>query len=113
MDEDDILQECKAQTKKLLDFLSRSEIMDEMVTLIIQEPPEDLDEKSRYKYPNIACEILTVDVTQINDALSSDESLLNKLYSFLDTEKPLNPLLASFFSKIIGLLISRKTDAVS
>ncbi|XP_067123496.1 serine/threonine-protein phosphatase 6 regulatory subunit 3 isoform X2 [Centruroides vittatus] len=112
MDEDDILQECKAQTKKLLDFLSRSEIMDEMVTLIIQEPPEDLDEKSRYKYPNIACEILTVDVTQINDALSSDESLLNKLYSFLDTEKPLNPLLASFFSKIIGLLISRKTDAI-
>lgn len=112
MDEDDILQECKAQTKKLVDFLSRSEIMDEMVTLIIQEPPEDLDEKLRYKYSNIACEILTADVAQINDVLSNDESLLNKLYSFLDTEKPLNPLLASFFSKTIGLLISRKTEAI-
>lgn len=112
MDEDDILQECKAQTKKLLDFLSRAEIMDEMVNLIIQEPLEDVDEKVRYKYPNIACEILTSDVAQINDALASDEALLNKLYSFLDTEKPLNPLLASFFSKTIGLLISRKTEAI-
>lgn len=110
MDEDDILQECKAQTKKLIDFLVRPEIMDEMVTLITQEPEDDVEEKHRFKYSNIACELLTFDVGQINDALSGDEALLNKLYSFLDTEKPLNPLLASFFSKTMGLLIMRKTE---
>ncbi|XP_076343860.1 phosphatase 6 regulatory subunit 1-like protein fmt isoform X16 [Tachypleus tridentatus] len=112
MEEDDILQECKAQSKKLIDFLIRSEVLEDMVNLITQEPPEDMDEKVRYKYPNIACELLTADVPQINDALASNEPLLNKLYYFLDTEKPLNPLLASFFSKTMGLLISRKTEPV-
>lgn len=40
------------------------------------------------------------------------ETLLAKLYSFIDTDEPLNPLLASFFSKIIGVLLIRKSDQV-
>lgn len=35
-----------------------------------------------------------------------------KLYSFIDTDQPLNPLLASFFSKTIGVLVARKSDQV-
>uniref|UniRef100_A0A8C5TBR5 Uncharacterized protein n=1 Tax=Malurus cyaneus samueli TaxID=2593467 RepID=A0A8C5TBR5_9PASS len=50
------------------------------------------------------------DVPQINDKLGGDETLLNILYDFLDHEPPLNPLLASFFSKTIGNLIARKTE---
>ncbi|KAM9277359.1 serine/threonine-protein phosphatase 6 regulatory subunit 2 isoform 3-T4 [Cariama cristata] len=64
------------------------------------------------RYPNTACELLTSDVPQINDKLGGDESLLNILYDFLDHEPPLNPLLASFFSKTIGNLIARKTEQV-
>nr|XP_031529468.1 serine/threonine-protein phosphatase 6 regulatory subunit 2 isoform X3 [Vicugna pacos] len=60
----------------------------------------------------MACELLTCDVPQINDRLGGDEALLNLLYSFLDREPPLNPLLASFFSKTIGNLIARKTEQV-
>ncbi|KAL1466195.1 hypothetical protein MTO96_042897 [Rhipicephalus appendiculatus] len=71
MDEEDILQECKAQTKRLIEFLVKPEVMDELVDLITHEPPEDVDEKMRYKYPNIACEILTSDVQQINDTLTA------------------------------------------
>lgn len=60
----------------------------------------------------MACEILTSDVPQINDALGADESLLNRLYGFLQSSGSLNPLLASFFSKVMGILINRKTDQV-
>ncbi|XP_049986374.1 serine/threonine-protein phosphatase 6 regulatory subunit 2 isoform X2 [Alexandromys fortis] len=93
MDEDDILQECKAQNQKLLDFLCRQQCMEELVNLITQDPPLDMEEK-------------------ISDRLGEDESLLNLLYDFLDQEPPLNPLLASFFSKTIGNLIARKTEQV-
>lgn len=65
-----------------------------------------------FRYPNTACELLTCDVPQINDRLGGDETLLNLLYDFLDHEPPLNPLLASFFSKTIGNLIARKTEQV-
>ncbi|NWU97660.1 PP6R2 phosphatase, partial [Upupa epops] len=112
MDEDDILQECKAQNRKLLDFLCQQHCMEELVNLITHEPPMDMDEKIRFKYPNTACELLTSDVPQINDKLGGDETLLNILYDFLDHEPPLNPLLASFFSKTIGNLIARKTEQV-
>ncbi|KAL7989987.1 hypothetical protein Chor_012653, partial [Crotalus horridus] len=63
-------------------------------------------------YPSVSCEILTSDVTQINDALGEDESLLRRLYGFLQTGGILNPLLASFFSKVMGILINRKTDQI-
>lgn len=65
------------------------------------------------RYPNISCELLTSDVSQINDRLGEEESLLMKLYSFLLNESPLNPLLASFFSKVLSILISRKPEQVS
>lgn len=65
------------------------------------------------RYPNISCELLTSDVSQINDRLGEDEKLLMKLYGFLQNEPPLNPLLASFFSKVLSILIGRKPEQVS
>uniref|UniRef100_A0A674NVT3 Protein phosphatase 6, regulatory subunit 2a n=1 Tax=Takifugu rubripes TaxID=31033 RepID=A0A674NVT3_TAKRU len=112
MEEDDVLQECKAQNRRLLFFLSQDHCMQELVNLITTEPPTDIEERSRFKFPNIACELLTSDVAIINDKLGGDESLLEVLYHFLEQDPPLNPLLASFFSKTIGNLIARKTEQV-
>uniref|UniRef100_A0A671YA28 Protein phosphatase 6, regulatory subunit 2a n=1 Tax=Sparus aurata TaxID=8175 RepID=A0A671YA28_SPAAU len=112
MEEDDVLQECKAQNRRLLLFLSQDHCMQELVSLITTEPPADLEERSRFKFPNIACELLTSDVSIINDKLGAEESLLEMLYNFLEQDPPLNPLLASFFSKTIGNLIARKTEQV-
>ncbi|XP_020502802.1 serine/threonine-protein phosphatase 6 regulatory subunit 2a isoform X1 [Labrus bergylta] len=112
MEEDDVLQECKAQNRRLLLFLSQDHCMQELVSLITTEPPADLEERSRFKFPNIACELLTSDVSLINDKLGADDSLLEMLYHFLEQDPPLNPLLASFFSKTIGNLIARKTEQV-
>ena len=51
-------------------------------------------------------------MTQINDALAGSDELIRKLYGFLDADSELNPLLASFFSKVMGLLITRKSEMV-
>jgi len=60
-------------------------------------------------------------VAQINEAISGEERLLNQLYSFVERNSsqqqqqqptPLNPLLASFFSKAFGVLITRKSQQV-
>ncbi|XP_060779146.1 serine/threonine-protein phosphatase 6 regulatory subunit 2 isoform X2 [Neoarius graeffei] len=110
LDEDDVLQECKAQNQRLLVFLTQDSSLQELISLITHEPPSDREEKLRYKYANTACELLTCDVSVINDKVGGDDSLLNTLYSFLEQEPPLNPLLASFFSKTFGNLISRKTE---
>ncbi|XP_076764338.1 phosphatase 6 regulatory subunit 1-like protein fmt [Xylocopa sonorina] len=109
MDEEDILQECKSQNKKLIEYLTRSDVMEELIMLTTKEPSADIEERWRYKYPNVACELLTCDVPVLNEKLAGNEALLAKLYSFIDTDQPLNPLLASFFSKTIGVLIGRKT----
>ncbi|XP_013364694.1 PREDICTED: serine/threonine-protein phosphatase 6 regulatory subunit 1 isoform X1 [Chinchilla lanigera] len=110
LDEEDVLQECKVVNRKLLDFLLQPPHLQAMVAWVTQEPPASGEERLRYKYPSVACEILTSDVPQINDALGADESLLNRLYGFLQSSDSLNPLLASFFSKVMGILINRKTD---
>lgn len=65
------------------------------------------------RYANTACELLTCDVSVINDKVGGDDSLLNTLYSFLEQDPPLNPLLASFFSKTFSSLISRKPEQVN
>lgn len=49
MDEDDLLQECKAQNQRLLDFLCQAQCMEQLVQLITQKPSEDMEEKVRFK----------------------------------------------------------------
>ncbi|XP_067358476.1 serine/threonine-protein phosphatase 6 regulatory subunit 2 isoform X2 [Channa argus] len=112
MDEEDVLQECKAQNRRLLPFLCQDHCMQELVRMITTEPPAGVEETKRFKYPNIACELLTCDVGVINDKLGNEEPLLETMYTFLEQPSPLNPLLASFFSKTIGHLITRKTEQV-
>ncbi|XP_060519578.1 serine/threonine-protein phosphatase 6 regulatory subunit 3 isoform X2 [Cylas formicarius] len=112
LDSEDIINDCRLQNKNLIDFLQKPEIMEELVTLTTREPSLDLDEKVRFKYPNIASELLTCDIPTINERLARDESLLEKLYAFLENDSPLNPLLASFFSKIMGALIARSSEQV-
>lgn len=110
MDEDELLQECKAQNRKLIDFLTRAEVLDELVCLVVNEPALEGEVQMRFKYANLAAELLTADVPAIIDKLVASSNLLDILYRFLENRKPLNPLLASFFSKVLGMLVQRRSE---
>lgn len=90
--------------------LHRTEIIDELVTMITTEPPTDIADNIRFKYPNIACEILTSEVPALIERLVGSRPTLEKLYAFLEQDPPLNPLLTSFCSKTFGMLLSKKSD---
>ncbi len=40
----------------------------------------------------------------------SHKTLFGRLVSFVDSDEDLNPLLAGYFSKLLGLLIASKPD---
>ncbi|XP_073975675.1 phosphatase 6 regulatory subunit 1-like protein fmt isoform X3 [Rhodnius prolixus] len=109
LDQENLLQELKSQNNKLVEFIIRSDILNQLVSLVTEEPSEELEEHERYRLPNLACEVLTTDIPRLNERLT-DKEILTKLFSFLENEPPLNPLLASFFSRTLSMLICRKTD---
>lgn len=84
--------------------------MDELVTLITTEPPADLDEKLRFLYPNVACEILTSDMASLKSRMVEEPAIMNKLFGFFEQKTQLNPLLASFICKTFGTLIIKKIE---
>lgn len=92
--------------------MTKPEILSELISLITTEPPEESDESNRFKLPHVASEILSCEVHQISSAISQDEALLEKLFAFMENEAPLNPLLASFFSKAVGIILARKAEQV-
>ncbi|KAL7048626.1 hypothetical protein ACKWTF_003426 [Chironomus riparius] len=110
LDEVELLQECKSQNQKIVKFLNRPEVVDELVTLITIVPPSNLDEKQRFLHPNLACEILTCDIPSLKQRIAEDHNLLNKLYGFFEQKTQLNPLLASFICKTFGMFIVKKMD---
>lgn len=91
--------------------LIKPEITDQLVDFILNEPEDVEDEKKKYKKPNIACELLTCDVPLMNEGLATIP-VLNKLSKFIDTDDPLNPLLASFFSKTMVLVCLKKPESM-
>lgn len=110
LDDEDILQECKLQTRRLMQFLTRPDVIKRLITLTITEPPENLSVAERFKYSNTACEILTFGLPSLDQKLVENTEILQTLYSFLENEPPLNPLLAAFFSKTFSMLISKKSE---
>lgn len=111
LDEEETLQEVKSQNKKLLDFITQPPTLLKLFEYITIDSNEDADPKRRFKYPYLACEILCAEtIWSITEAIYRDEALLDLLFSFLDQPPPLNPLLASYTSRVAQSLLSRRTS---
>ena len=71
---------------------------------------DDEQEKRRNRYALVACEVLSSDTWSIYEALTEKRDLIRKFWSFLERPAPLDPLQASYFTKVNESLFEKKTD---
>ncbi|CAF0761117.1 unnamed protein product [Didymodactylos carnosus] len=119
LDENDLIQECLSQNKRLIDYLTQSTVMNELLQYIIHLPSEEINERKRFRYSHVVSELLSGDFQRIQDTLL-EQTNLDTLYTFLtlnetkqeNNEPLLNPILASYFSRIMITLIIRRPQEI-
>ncbi|KAL6609485.1 hypothetical protein ACP70R_039454 [Stipagrostis hirtigluma subsp. patula] len=109
LDEDEIIQECKALNTRLINFLRDKAQVEQLLRYIVEEVPEDSEKKRSFKFPFIACEIFTCEIDIILRTLVEDDELMDLLFSFVKPDHPHSTLLAGYFSKVVICLMLRKT----
>ncbi|KAJ8655867.1 hypothetical protein O0I10_008531 [Lichtheimia ornata] len=130
LEEEDLLQEAKSHNQKLIDFLSKTENLNKLLTYITAT---DLDESRRFKYPFLACEIMACEIPQIVDAVVlENKGMLESFWTFLnrpapprrraaddskeqddnDEEACLDSLQAQYFCKTISVFLTKRTGEV-
>lgn len=71
---------------------------------------EDEVEKRRNRYAYVAAEVLSSDNWSIYEALMEGQHLLRDFWNFLKLPSPLDPLQASYFTKVNEALFDKKTE---
>ncbi|CAJ2510585.1 Uu.00g062100.m01.CDS01 [Anthostomella pinea] len=74
------------------------------------EPEEDEVEKKRNRYAYVAAEVLSSDNWSIYESLMESRALLRHFWNFLKLPAPLDPLQASYFTKVNESLFDKKTQ---
>ncbi|KAL2118763.1 hypothetical protein VTJ04DRAFT_5722 [Mycothermus thermophilus] len=70
----------------------------------------DDKEKKRNRYAFVSTEILSSDIWSMYDALMECKGLLREFWQFLKRDAPLDPLQASYFTKVNEALFDKKTE---
>ncbi|KAF7534472.1 hypothetical protein G7Z17_g13356 [Cylindrodendrum hubeiense] len=71
---------------------------------------EEEQEKKRNRYAFVACEVLSSDTWSIYEALAENRQLIRNFWKFLSRPAPLDPLQASYFTKVNESLFEKKTE---
>jgi SIT4-associating protein SAP185/190 len=79
-------------------------------SLDTSEDDEDEKEKKRNRYAYVAAEVLSSDNWSICEALMENSALLRKFWDFLKLPPPLDPLQASYFTKVNEAMLDKKTE---
>ncbi len=66
-----------------------------------------------FKYPFTACEIFCCEVEGIYNTLLESEDIMRLFFSILDKRvRPLNTILAGYFSRVMGALLARRSSDI-
>lgn len=82
-----------------------------MIDYIIEPAPEDASDLRQFRYPYMSCQVFCCEIDEILQAFQEDTEghLLTRLFSILETPSPLDPYLAGYFEKTLGILLRRLT----
>ncbi|KAJ3069576.1 hypothetical protein HDU98_007368 [Podochytrium sp. JEL0797] len=107
-EEEELLQECKSHNSKLVEFLCRPDILQQLLNMVIVDHfADDKDKSARYSY--LASEIFSCDIFALSNAAIAQPGLLQSFWKLLDEPAPIEPHKASHFSKVNGILMQKKT----
>ncbi|OSD08435.1 SAPS-domain-containing protein [Trametes coccinea BRFM310] len=111
LDEDDLLQECKAQNTRLIDYFSRVDVLQRLLGYVTGQI--EGDEKGGFKYPYVATEVLCTDIWSIVDTCVNHQEQL--LVPFWETVLDKSPeemksqvMMATHFAKVNVTFLSKK-----
>ncbi|DBB02911.1 hypothetical protein WJX77_008919 [Trebouxia sp. C0004] len=116
LDEEDLIQECKALNGRLLNFLLQPDSIEQLITYFtVQSPlPPGLDEaevqKRWSKFPFAACEVFCCEVDAIFNTLFGSEYLMAKLFSIVGTDKLPDITLSGYFARVIKVLLVKRNQ---
>jgi len=114
LEEDELLQECKSQNTKLLEFLCEPATLAKLINYIVTMPEDTDSESRRFKYPYVSSEVLSCDLQPLRNAmLSVPAGLVEQLLSILQQPPPLAPVLAGYCSKVLVALFKAAPEAFS
>ncbi|KAJ3474473.1 hypothetical protein NLG97_g9829 [Lecanicillium saksenae] len=74
------------------------------------ENDDEEQEKKRNRYALVACEVLSSDTWSIYESLTDNKQLIKEFWNFLSRPAPLDPLQASYFTKVNESLFEKKTE---
>ncbi|TFK90277.1 SAPS-domain-containing protein [Polyporus arcularius HHB13444] len=111
LDEDDLLQECKAQNTRLIDYFSRVNVLQRLLGYVTGQI--EGEDKGSFKYPYVATEVLCSEIWSIVDTCVNHPDQL--LVPFWETVLEKSPeemrsqvMMASHFAKVNIAFLSKK-----
>ncbi|CEH14755.1 SAP family cell cycle dependent phosphatase-associated protein [Ceraceosorus bombacis] len=87
LDEEELLQECKSQNQKLVQFLCQPRILSRLLEHVTGTAQvaggsgKEWEEKVRFKYPYVASEVLSCEIWSIVEAVLDSDSLLEPFWN--------------------------------
>lgn len=114
LNQDDVIQECRANNAALLDYLSRPEILMQSIrhVLLTAEETDAMEERDVLRYAYLSAELFSCGVDRLLEALITLDGAMRLLFGFLETRQELSSIIAGHFCKIMTALTRLKPQKV-
>ncbi|EGO21202.1 hypothetical protein SERLADRAFT_452336 [Serpula lacrymans var. lacrymans S7.9] len=111
LDEDDLLQECKSQNTRLIDYFQRVDVLQRLLAYVTGQI--EGEERGRFKYPYVATEVLCSEIWSIVETcVNLSDQLLAPFWETVLDRSPddmkTQMVMASHFAKINAVFLSKK-----